>query len=194
LIGTPSAKDMPAAGQQRSRSICSVTRAAKARASLRASSALAADRQERHHDVIATRDRRNAGTDIFDGAFSEYAVISRKSLIKVDPELDLVHAALFGCAVVTGVGAVTNTCQVRPGESVVVVGLGGVGLASILGAAAVGADPIIAVDMIQSKLDLALQLGATHAFLASDPDIIAKVKDVTRGGARHVLERLGQGV
>lgn len=124
-------------------------------------------------------------------AFSEYAVISRKSLIKVDPELDLVHAALFGCAVVTGVGAVTNTCQVRPGESVVVVGLGGVGLASILGAAAVGADPIIAVDMIQSKLDLALQHGATHAFLASDPDIIAKVKDMTRGGARHVLEMAG---
>jgi alcohol dehydrogenase len=124
-------------------------------------------------------------------AFSEYAVVSRKSVIKIDPEFDLVHAALFGCAVVTGVGAVINTCHVRPGESVVVVGLGGVGLASVLGAAAVGAEPIVAVDMIKSKLDLALQLGATHAFLASDPDIIAKVKDVTHGGALHALEMAG---
>jgi Zn-dependent alcohol dehydrogenase len=124
-------------------------------------------------------------------AFSEYAVVSRKSVIKIDQDFDLVYAALFGCAVVTGVGAVMNTCRVRPGESVVVVGLGGVGLASILGAAAVSGEPIIAVDLIQAKLNLALELGATHAFLASDPDIVAKVKEVTRGGAQHVLEMAG---
>jgi Zn-dependent alcohol dehydrogenase len=124
-------------------------------------------------------------------AFSEYAVVSRKSVIKIDQDFDLVYAALFGCAVVTGVGAVMNTCRVRPGESVVVVGLGGVGLASILGAAAVSGEPIIAVDLIQAKLNLALELGATHAFLASDPDIVGKVKEVTRGGAQHVLEMAG---
>ncbi|MES0172581.1 zinc-dependent alcohol dehydrogenase family protein [Mesorhizobium sp. M0006] len=124
-------------------------------------------------------------------AFAEYAVVSRKSVVKIDPDLDLVHAALFGCAVMTGVGAVMNTCQIRPGDSTVVVGLGGVGLAAILGAAAIGASPLVAVDMLPAKLDLARELGATHAFLATDPDIVEKVKEVTRGGGRYVLEMAG---
>ncbi|MBN9217272.1 MAG: zinc-dependent alcohol dehydrogenase family protein [Mesorhizobium sp.] len=124
-------------------------------------------------------------------AFAEYAVVSRRSVVRIDADLDLVHAALFGCAVMTGVGAVMNTCRIRPGDSTVVVGLGGVGLASILGAVAIGADPIIAVDMIPAKLDLARELGATHAFLASDPDIVDKVKAITRGGARYAVEMAG---
>ena len=85
-------------------------------------------------------------------AFAEHAVVSRRSLVKVDPELPLEEAALFGCAVLTGVGAVVNTARVQAGASVAVIGLGGVGLASLLGAAAAGARRIVAVDLSDEKL------------------------------------------
>src|ERR1041385_8475211 len=107
-------------------------------------------------------------------AFAERAVVSRRSLVKIDPELPLDEAALFGCAVLTGVGAVVNTGQVRAGSSVAVVGLGGVGLASILGAVASGARSVIAVDISDEKLKLAGELGATHLFNAADPDVVQK--------------------
>ncbi|MBL4919202.1 zinc-dependent alcohol dehydrogenase family protein [Szabonella alba] len=124
-------------------------------------------------------------------AFAEYAVVSRHSVVRITKEIDLVHAALFGCAVMTGVGAVVNTCAVSPGESVAVIGLGGVGLSAVLGAVASGAWPIIAIDLSQAKLDIALSLGATHAFLATDPDIVEKIRDITRGGVRHSVEMAG---
>jgi alcohol dehydrogenase len=92
-------------------------------------------------------------------AFADRAVVSRRSLVKVDPELPLDEAALFGCAVLTGVGAVVNTAGVRAGQSAVVVGLGGVGLASVLGALASGASPVVAVDLSEDKLALARTLG-----------------------------------
>src|SRR5919204_1668813 len=88
-------------------------------------------------------------------AFAEYATVSRRSLVKVDRELPLEEAALFGCAVLTGVGAVINTAQVKAGSSIAVVGLGGVGLASVLGAVASGARRVIAVDLSDEKLGLA---------------------------------------
>src|SRR5262249_37297525 len=94
-------------------------------------------------------------------AFAERAVVSRHSLIKVDRDLPFVEAALFGCAVLTGVGAVVNTAEVRAGSSVAVIGLGGVGLASVLGAVAAGARRIVAVDLSPQKLTLAKELGAT---------------------------------
>lgn len=124
-------------------------------------------------------------------AFAEAAVVSRRSAVKVDPELPLDEAALFGCAVLTGVGAVVNTGQVRAGSSVAVVGLGGVGLASILGAVASGCRHIVAVDLSRDKLDLAKSLGATHAFDAGDADLIAKVKDATKGGVDYAIEMAG---
>ncbi len=92
--------------------------------------------------------------------------MSRRSLVKIDPELPLDEAALFGCAVLTGVGAVVNTAQVRAGATVAVIGLGGVGLASVLGAVAAGARRIVAVDLSDEKLELAKKLGATHTFNA----------------------------
>ncbi|MFY7852275.1 MAG: alcohol dehydrogenase catalytic domain-containing protein, partial [Brevundimonas sp.] len=103
-------------------------------------------------------------------AFAERAVVSRRSLVKIDPALSFEEAALFGCAVLTGVGAVVNTAQVRAGQSVVVVGLGGVGLASVLGALACGASPVIAVDLSDDKLALASTLGPVHTVNAADPD------------------------
>jgi len=124
-------------------------------------------------------------------AFAEAAVVSRHSVVKVDPELPLDEAALFGCAVLTGVGAVVNTAQVRAGNSVAVVGLGGVGLASVLGAVAAGARATVAVDLSDEKLALAKALGATHTFNAADPDLIAKVKEATRGGVDFAIEMAG---
>jgi len=124
-------------------------------------------------------------------AFADYAVVSRRSAVKVDRELPLEEAALFGCAVLTGTGAVINTAQVRAGSSVAVVGLGGVGLASILGAVAAGARIVIAVDLSDVKLDLAMSLGATHAVNAADPDVVEKVKAASQGGVDFAIEMAG---
>ena len=124
-------------------------------------------------------------------AFAEYAVVSRRSAVKIDPDLPLDEAALFGCAVLTGVGAVVNTAQVRAGNTVAVVGLGGVGLASVLGAVASGARTVVAVDLSEDKMKLARELGATHTFNAADPDVVAKVKDATKGGVEFAIEMAG---
>jgi alcohol dehydrogenase len=124
-------------------------------------------------------------------AFAEAAVVSRHSAVKVDPALPLDEAALFGCAVLTGVGAVVNTAQVHAGSTVAVIGLGGVGLASILGAVASGARRVVAVDLSDDKLALARQLGATDTFNAADPELVQKVKDATRGGVDYAIEMAG---
>ncbi len=124
-------------------------------------------------------------------AFSEYSVISRRSIVKIRKDIPLIEAALFGCAVMTGVGTVMNTCQVRAGQSVAIIGLGGVGLAALLGAVASGAGPIIAIDINPAKLEKARELGATHAFLASDADVAAKVRAATDGGVDHAIEMAG---
>jgi alcohol dehydrogenase len=124
-------------------------------------------------------------------AFAEYAVVSRRSLVKVDPELSFDEAALFGCAVLTGVGAVLNTAKVTPGSTVAVVGLGGVGLCSILGAVVAGARRIVAVDLLDEKLALAGSLGATDTFNAADPDCVQKVREATKGGVEFAFELAG---
>ncbi|WP_339871768.1 zinc-dependent alcohol dehydrogenase family protein [uncultured Brevundimonas sp.] len=124
-------------------------------------------------------------------AFAERAVVSRRSLVRVDPDLPFAEAALFGCAVLTGVGAVVNTAGVRAGQSVAVVGLGGVGLASMLGALASGASPVIAVDLSEDKLALARSLGPVLTVNAADPDAVDQVHALTKGGADFVFEMAG---
>lgn len=124
-------------------------------------------------------------------AFADHAVVSRRSLVKIDRDLPLAEAALFGCAVLTGVGAVVNTAGVRAGQSVVVIGLGGVGLSSVIGAAAAGASQIVAVDLSRQKLDHALQMGATAVVDAASPDAVDLVRAMTDGGADVVLEMAG---
>ena len=124
-------------------------------------------------------------------AFAEYAVVSRRSLVRIDPELPLDEAALFGCAVLTGVGAVVNTARVPAGASVAVVGLGGVGLASLLGAVAAGARRIVAVDLSEEKLDLARQLGATDTVNARDPEAAEQARAATGGGVEFAFEMAG---
>ena len=113
--------------------------------------------------------------------FAEYATVSRRSVVRIDRELPLDEAALFGCAVLTGVGAVVNTAQVRAGSSVAIIGLGGVGLASLLGANAAGARQIVAVDLSDAKLELALALGATHTFNAGNPNCKDEIRQATGG-------------
>lgn len=124
-------------------------------------------------------------------AFADYAVVSRRSLVQIDKDIPLPVAALFGCAVLTGVGAVVNTARVQAGESVAVVGLGGVGLAAVLGARAAGAARIIAVDLAPEKLALAMELGATGIVDGRAPDAIDQVKALTGGGADFVFEFAG---
>ncbi len=124
-------------------------------------------------------------------AFAERAVVSRDSLIKIDATLPFETAALFGCAVLTGVGAVVNTAAVKPGQTVAVVGLGGVGLNSLLAAGLSGAARIVALDVLEDKLALARDLGATDAFNAADPDCAARVREATRGGVDFAFEMAG---
>ncbi|GAA0868635.1 zinc-dependent alcohol dehydrogenase family protein [Brevundimonas basaltis] len=124
-------------------------------------------------------------------AFASHAVVSRRSLIKVDADLPFEHAALFGCAVLTGVGAVVNTAKVRAGQSAAVVGLGGVGLSSVLGALASGASPVVAVDLSEDKLALARSLGPVRTVNASDADAVDQVRALTGGGADFVFEMAG---
>lgn len=123
--------------------------------------------------------------------FAEYATVSRRSLVKIDRDLPLDKAALFGCAVLTGVGAVVNTARVTAGSSVAVVGLGGVGLAALLGALAAGAERVIAIDLSPAKLGIAGQLGATDQFSAGEGDVVDKVRAATRGGVDFALEMAG---
>lgn len=124
-------------------------------------------------------------------AFAEHAVVSRRSLVRVDDDLPFDQAALFGCAVLTGVGAVVNTAGVRAGQSVVVVGLGGVGLASVLGALACGATPVVAVDLDEDKLALARTLGPVATVNAGDTDAVEQVRALTGGGADVAIEMAG---
>jgi alcohol dehydrogenase len=124
-------------------------------------------------------------------AFAEYATVSRRSLIKIDRELPFDEAALFGCAVLTGVGAVINTARVSAGASVAVVGLGGVGLSSLLGAVAVGARRVVAVDLSDDKLGLARQLGATDTFNAGGANAIEEIRAATGGGVEFAFEMAG---
>ncbi|MGP9498989.1 zinc-dependent alcohol dehydrogenase family protein [Halomonas sp. AOP43-D1-4] len=126
-------------------------------------------------------------------AFAEYAVVSRRSLVKIDSALSFAEAALFGCAVLTGVGAVINTAKLQAGQTAVVIGLGGVGLAALLGALAAGAEQVIAIDLSDEKLVIARELGATTTINAAEPDAIERVRELTRGGADVVLEFAGSG-
>jgi alcohol dehydrogenase len=123
-------------------------------------------------------------------AFSELTVVSPLSLVPVPDEVPLETAAVFGCAVLTGAGAVLNTAQVRPGETVAVVGLGGVGISAVMAASLAGAHPVIAVDAVAAKLDSARAVGATHGVLASD-SAAEEIRDLTRGGVHVAIEAAG---
>jgi Zn-dependent alcohol dehydrogenase len=123
-------------------------------------------------------------------AFADHVVVSAKSAVKVDADLPYEIAALFGCAVLTGVGAAVNSARIRMGESVAIFGLGGVGLAALLGAHASGATTLVAIDRVPAKLELARELGATHAMMAGE-DVVEEVRAATGGGADKAIETVG---
>lgn len=122
-------------------------------------------------------------------AFAEYAVVHQSSAVRVDPDIPFEVAAVFGCAMLTGAGAVWNTAGVAAGDAVAVLGLGGVGLSAVLGAVVAGADPIVAVDPEPAKRALALELGATHACAPADAPAVAA--GLAGGGVRWAVEAAG---
>ena len=124
-------------------------------------------------------------------AFAEYAVASRRSLVKISATLPYEISALFGCAVLTGVGAVINTARLTAGQTILIAGLGGVGLAAVLGALSGGAASVIAADVNPYKRAIALQLGAHHAIDPAEGNAIEKVKDITNGGVDIAFEFAG---
>jgi Zn-dependent alcohol dehydrogenase len=127
------------------------------------------------------------------GTFAEYAVIPQLSAIKIDPSVDLRAAALIGCGVLTGVGAALRTASIAEGDSVVVIGCGGVGLNVVQGAKLAGAGRIIAIDLAEGKLRMAEKLGATHVIRAGQDDAREVVMDLTEGrGADVAFEVIGQ--
>ena len=127
----------------------------------------------------------------FVSSFAEYAVAPASGAIPIRKDAPLDKAALVGCGVTTGVAAVTNDAQVRSGERVAVFGCGGVGLNVVQAAALSGAEIIVAVDLLDTKLQLAEEFGATHLVNASDGDPVQQIRELTRGGVDHAFEVIG---
>ena len=124
-------------------------------------------------------------------AFAEHVVVARQSLIRIDRSVPFEVAALFGCAVMTGVGAIANTAQLRLGETVLIAGLGGIGFAALLGALAAGASRVVVADVNEAKLVHARALGAHCTVNVSNDRALEEVRDVLNGGADVGLECAG---
>ena len=121
---------------------------------------------------------------------AEYAVVPDVSAIKIDDDIPLEKAVLVGCAVMTGVGAVINTAKVEMGSSLAVIGLGGVGMSAIQGASLVGANPIIAVDVLPAKLEYACKMGATHTVDAR-ANMEKEIREISPDGVDYIFEAAG---
>ncbi|VAV87818.1 Alcohol dehydrogenase, partial [hydrothermal vent metagenome] len=125
-------------------------------------------------------------------AFAEQMLIHENACVRIDPDMPLDRAAVIGCAVTTGAGTIFNACNVTPGETVAVVGCGGVGLATINAAKIAGAGRIIAADPISEKRELAKKLGATDVVDAMANDAAAQIVEMTDGGVDHAIEAVGR--
>jgi S-(hydroxymethyl)glutathione dehydrogenase/alcohol dehydrogenase len=125
------------------------------------------------------------------GAFAEQMLVHENALVKIRPDMPLDRAALIGCGVTTGLGAVLNTARVRAGCTAAVIGCGGVGLAAIQGCRIAGAERIIAIDTAAWKLELAQRLGATDGIDASEGDPVRRVQELTSGGVHYAFEAIG---
>lgn len=126
------------------------------------------------------------------GSFAEYVVVPESGAITVPDELPFEVAALIGCAATTGIGAALNTAKVHAGSSAVVIGCGGVGLSVVMGLALAGANPIIAVDMSDEKLEAARGVGATHVVNARSGDVVEQCQAIVDGGVEYAFEAAGR--
>ena len=135
------------------------------------------------------------GQDIYHmtrtACFAEYAVVPEAGAVPIRSDMPLDKACLIGCAVMTGVGAITNTARMEPGSNVVVIGCGGVGLNAVQGAVLAGADRVIAVDLLDNKLEYAREFGATDIVNAGNGDAVARVVEMTGGGVDYAIEAIG---
>jgi S-(hydroxymethyl)glutathione dehydrogenase/alcohol dehydrogenase len=126
------------------------------------------------------------------GTFAGYALVPEVAAVKIDPDIPFAQASLVGCGVMTGVGAAINTAQVHPGSTTAVFGCGGVGLNVIQGCAIAGAETIIAVDMLDNKLEIAKSFGATHSVNAGREDPVERIRELTGGtGVHYAFEAIG---
>ena len=145
--------------------------------------------------LSGARRLRDAGGDVHHhlgvSGFAERAVMSAQSLVRVPSDLPFAEAALFGCAVITGVGAVVNTAAMPRGATAAVVGLGGVGLAAVLAARMLEAREVVAIDLNERKLAVAREFGATATVNAASPDAVDRVREITGGGAGYAFEMAG---
>lgn len=141
---------------------------------------------------LKTKNGEGVGQMCLVSTFSEYTLVSQDSICKIDPNYDLDKAALVSCGVATGYGAVVNRAKVTPGSTVLVVGVGGVGINVIQGAVASSASMIIAADVYDNKLEWAKEFGATHTINAKNDDIVSKVLEYTNGvGVDFAFEAIG---
>lgn len=147
-------------------------------------------------DVPATQYHRHDGSVVNSGAistFMEYAIISENRLVPIPKEMPLKEAALLGCAIPTGAGIILNTLRVQHGNSIVIFGVGGIGLSAVLAASLMNVMPIIAVDVFDYKLDFARDVGATHLINASQEDPLATILKITGGrGVDYAIEAAGR--
>ena len=125
-------------------------------------------------------------------AFAEEMLVHENACVAIDKDMPMDRAALIGCSVITGSGSIFNACGLRPGETVAVVGAGGIGLSAINSAKIAGAGDIIAIDPVESKRDLAKQLGATKTFDATEANVIEQVIEATGGGVDYAVECVGR--
>ena len=125
------------------------------------------------------------------GAFAERVVVHHSQVVPLTGDIDMAAAALISCGVITGVGAVTNTADLKPGQTCVVIGAGGVGLNTIQGAVLAGARTVIALDLAESKLEAALDFGATHALPADADDLPKRIRALTGAGADYAFVTVG---
>ncbi len=126
-------------------------------------------------------------------SFGEQMLVHENAVVPINPEMPLDRAALLGCAITTGLGAVFNTARVAPGETVAVIGCGGVGLNAVQGARIAGAHRIIAIDPVASKRELAASFGATDTVDPAAGDPVEQVRELTGGGVHHAIEAIGLG-
>src|SRR3954447_18018166 len=124
-------------------------------------------------------------------SFAEQMLVHEHGVVEISKDMPLDKAALIGCGVTTGLGAVFRTARVEPGQTVAVIGCGGIGLNCVQGAAIAGAGRVIAVDRIESKLKMAEQFGATDLVDASQGDPVAQIQELTGGGVHHAFEAIG---